>query len=110
MDTALDRNGDFAVDQFDRLFFLSGSDEMKQQVYILLSVQKGTFLYDRDLGSDVAAAGDQLTLIEAKARCALKKMPEAEVIGVRREEGILTVSVAVNGERMDVAVRRGENE
>ena len=52
MDTALNIDGDFDVVN-DSVSSVEGLKELKQKMYITLSVRKGAFIYDRELGSDV---------------------------------------------------------
>ena len=50
MDTAIN-NGDFLIDSRNRPFFVSDKEEILQQVLIRLTVKKGSFIYDPNLGS-----------------------------------------------------------
>ena len=76
----------------------------------MLSAQKGGFVFDRELGSDIALidpADSRAALrAEACARQALACMPEAEVTGVCVEGGSITVLVSADGEEYSIRVRR----
>lgn len=50
MDTAIN-NGDFLIDSRNRPFLISDKEEILQQVLIRLTVKKGSFIYDPNLGS-----------------------------------------------------------
>lgn len=50
MDTAIN-NGDFLLDSRNRPFLISNPEEILQQVLIRLTVKKGSFIYDNNLGS-----------------------------------------------------------
>lgn len=50
MDTAIS-NGDFVCDSRKNPVEISGYEELLQRVLIRLGVKKGSFVYDKDLGS-----------------------------------------------------------
>ena len=52
MDTAL-FNGDFLCDSRGFPITISGINEILQRILIRLSVKKGKFVYDKDLGSEL---------------------------------------------------------
>jgi len=52
LDTAL-YNGDFLLDNRNRIVEISGINEILQKISIILSVKKGSFCYDRNFGSEL---------------------------------------------------------
>lgn len=110
MDTAISQTGDWAVDVNERPYLVDGQEERQQQLYLRLAVKKGSFCYDRTLGSELAAldvsCSDALLQAEAQARQALAALPEAEVTGVSAEEGRWTVFVRWDGQDYTIPVRR----
>lgn len=52
MDTAL-KDGDFYLGTTGKPIAISGIKELLQRVLIRLTVKKGSFIYDKDLGSDL---------------------------------------------------------
>ncbi len=109
LDTALCINGDFDKDENNNIFFISGNEEVKQKLYIMLSMKKGSFIYDRELGSGLYKCVDDMQQIEAEARKALSRFPEAEVTGVSAQDGMICVSVMYNGENYDINIRGMSN-
>lgn len=106
MDTALSIGGDLAVDTRGMLYYVSGREEICQQIYILLSAKKGAFIYNRELGSRIsgspALSAEQAA---ALAREALRTIPRAEVLSAEFEDGDLTVRVGYGGEVLVINVR-----
>ncbi len=85
---------------------MNGREEIYQKLYILLAAQKGGFIYDRRLGSDIYSINisqpDCIPLIEAKARAALTEFPDAEVVGVTAENSNICVSVELDDEIYEI--------
>ena len=102
MDTALNIAGDISPDT------ISGTDELKQQLYIALSAKKGRFIYDRGLGSDIFLADisepDCINKIEAFARKALSDISNAEVIGVVAENNSICIGVETDSGIYDITI------
>ncbi len=111
MDTALNIDGDFDVVN-DSVSSVEGLKELKQKMYITLSVRKGAFIYDRELGSDVFEtdlnSSNCVEEIEMKARNALSDFPNVEVIGVIVDENVITVSVEYNDEVLEIELVKQE--
>lgn len=113
MDTTLGYDGDLAVDENGRIGYVSGQDEIRQRLYIRLSARKGSYVYDRELGSGIAEAynsGADAAQIEAKAREALDSIPQAEVVGVEVTQEGVTVFVDAFGNTFDIMIRVSERE
>ncbi len=104
MDTALNITGDISRDT------VSGSDEIQQRLYILLSARYGKFIYDRELGSDIFSVDisqpDCTDIIESHARKALSDMPNAEIIGVVADNGNICIGVEADGEIYEITLRQ----
>lgn len=102
MDTALNINGDFKKDIYGRAYMISGNDEIKQKIYIILSARLGKFVYDRTLGSEIykidLTLPNACDMITAQARKMLEIIPAAEVEGSEITDGKITVYVDINGE------------
>lgn len=109
MDTALNINGDFDVDSDETAYLISGTDEIKQRVYILLSARLGEFIYDRNLGSNIynidvsmPTAHDEII---AQARKTLCEIPQAEVTNAEINNGKIIVSVQIGEEICSIELR-----
>ena len=109
MDTALNINGDFEKDSEGMAYRISGLDEVKQKIYILLSAKLGEFIYDRTLGTDIhnidtsqPTACDEII---AQARKTLCDIPQAEIVGAEINDGQITVSVQINEEICNIILR-----
>lgn len=109
MDTALNTGGDFKTDDEGIPYLISGSEEIWQKIYILLSSREGEFIYDRNLGSrihDIDRNSDgYLEKVTAEVRRALKEFPEAEVLDVTLMNGSPYIRVDVNGEKNWIFLR-----
>ncbi len=97
MDHKLKADGDIDT------YMISGNDEIFQRAYIAIKMIKGSFLYNRNIGSDISSYDDD-DIIIAKAREALVGIPEAEVINIIREENEIYVTVEINGQREELNV------
>ena len=108
MDTAIGTGGDLERDSRGRPVLIDGKDELMQRAYILLAAKKGSFVYDRELGSDIYSvspsdAGAAGT-IEEMARDALGAIPGMEVNGVMINEGEVRIFAALEGEESEVCL------
>lgn len=109
MDTAINISGDFDKDEDDNIFFISDTEEIKQKLYIMLSMKKGNFIYDRELGSELYKVINNEQTAEAEARKALAGFPEAEVTGASIQNGQIIISVMYKGKNYDIEVRGADN-
>lgn len=66
MDTAL-KNGDIELDGRGYPIKITGMEEILQRVYIRLSVNKGSFIYDRSFGSELRRLSSQMVNLNEKA-------------------------------------------
>lgn len=109
LDTGLNINGDFDTGADGKIYRISGEEETRQKLYILLSARAGKFIYDRELGSGIFGAdiqnADCTERIEAQARKALDKTAGAEVVGVVVDNGTVYVSVELDGKVYDIELR-----
>ena len=113
MDTAIS-NGDFLLDSRNRPIKISGLGELLQRVLIRLSVKKGSFIYDKNLGSRLYTLNSQVNNVQSKALSlvceALNDMTEVVVKSVLAEfiddgEKLqLDVLLSVNGNEEDVVI------
>ena len=113
MDTALS-NGDFIFDARKNLVELTGYDELLQRVLIRLGVKKGSFVYDKNLGSRLytlkASSGNLNEKALSLVREGLLDVPDVLVEGVHAaltnggENLVLAVSLAVNNTQKDVVI------
>ena len=106
MDTALSISGDLALDSREMPYFVSGTEEVRQRLYIMLSATKGGFIYNRELGSRLSQEEPaDNAQAEALAREALSALPDAEVISAVIFDGELTVRIRYEGEELIINVR-----
>ncbi len=113
MDTLL-YNGDFARDGRGFPIPCSGIRELLQQALIRLTVQKGSFVYDPQLGSRLSSLKNTTRNIEARAlelvREALLDLPQLipEGVTVRAQQGgenlFLTVRLNLEGQSSQLEV------
>ncbi len=112
MDTALSRSGDFFLNARQEMEPLTGREEQRQRLYLLLSARRGGFLYDKCFGSSIFQVdlqqSDALLQIEARAREALDCLPDAEVTGVSAEPDGIHVFVLKDNVNYDIGIRREE--
>lgn len=106
MDTELDFSGDLKEGEDGAPCTVTGTDELRQRLYIMLSARRGQFIYDRELGSDIYLVKDGTEdEICAAARDALASLPEAEVTGVTKDNNDIYVAVVCGSEEFDIRVR-----
>ncbi|MDQ5983849.1 MAG: hypothetical protein RUMPE_00878 [Eubacteriales bacterium SKADARSKE-1] len=113
MDTAIS-NGDFLLDSRNRPIKISGVQEFLQRALIRLSVKKGNFTYDKNLGSRLYTLNSQENNMQRKALSlvceALNDMTEIVVRSVSTEfidngEKLkLGVTLSINGNEEDVVI------
>ncbi len=88
---------------------ISQMNAVQQKLYMLLAGRKGSFLYDRELGShifQVSPTDDNcIPAIEANARLALEMIPHAEVVGVSIENQTVSVSVELDGQIYETQIQ-----
>lgn len=72
MDTAL-LNGDFLCDSRGFPIKIFGTNELLQRVFFRLSIKKGSFIYDRNLGSELYKLNIYEENIESKAMALIKE-------------------------------------
>lgn len=66
MDTAI-KNGDFLLDGRGYPVKITGIDEILQRVFIRLSVDRGSFIYDKSFGSELRRLSSQMVNLNEKA-------------------------------------------
>ena len=100
-------DGDYAIDNLGRFIVSSGIDEIIERALIRLKVKKGSFIYDKELGSELylvdlnTADEDMLIAIISEA---LYPIEELEVTGVERlinkvdNTLVLTIYLKINNE------------
>lgn len=113
MDTAIS-NGDFLLDSRNRPISISGIRELFQRVLIKLTVKKGSFIYDKNLGSRLYTLNSKVNDIKSKAFSiiseALNDMPEVFVKSILPEfidDGgklRLEILLSIKGEEEDVVI------
>ena len=106
MDTALN-NGEFLLDGRGRPVQISGVQEILQQVLIKLTLKKGSFIYDPNLGSELYTLQSTKGNLQANAlmvvKEALKDMPAVVVENVN-------VELTNDGENMNLTVLMSIND
>ena len=114
LDTAL-YNGDFLLDNRNRMVEISGIDEFLQKVSIILSVRKGSFCYDRNFGSELYKLRNYEDHLEDRAKMLAEealydldyvKVNSVEVeIDSENDEITLTLHLIIDGENYDLEVK-----
>ena len=100
---ALIRNGDVATDGTGSIVRAEGADALFQRALLCLTVPKGSFLYDRELG--VRGGGADLQRTGLGCAGALAKEPCARVsVQGMTDEGV-SVRVNIGGEGRTEEVR-----
>ena len=104
---ALIRNGDVATDGTGSIVRAEGADALFQRALLCLTVPKGSFLYDRELG--VRSGGADLQRTELLFAEALAKYPSTQVsVQGMTDEGV-SVRVNISGEGRTEEVRHYGN-
>lgn len=88
--------GDLALDSSGNTVYVRGADERFQRALVCLTVPRGSFIYDRELGTGSLALDNKRTevlLEEALTRC-----PGARARVTNRSTGAVTVQVTIDGE------------
>ena len=95
-------NGDVETDSAGSAKRISGRDVLFQRARLCMTVPKGSFVYDRELGAQrgVTAAQTELLLGEA-----LVKYPGTLVHVLGMTDGVARVSVGIDGESGTEEVR-----
>ncbi len=100
MDTAL-KNGDFCLGTTGKPFLISGAKEILQRALIRLTVKKGSFIYDKNLGSRLytlkSSTGNLKNTASILVNEALADMKEVKVDSV-------DVSFADSAENLRISV------
>lgn len=114
LDTAL-YNGDFLLDNRNRMIEISGIDEILQKVFIILSVKKGSFCYDRNFGSELYKLRNYEDHLEDRAKMlaegALYDLDYVKINNVEVENGLendditLTLHLIIDEENYDLEVK-----
>ena len=103
MDTLL-KNGQHALSKSGLPIQISGAEKILQQISIRLAIRKGSFPYNKDLGSELyklRTSTDEATQREAFSYVqeALRDMKDVEVISVKCsfvEQDTLAVKVSIS--------------
>lgn len=114
LDTAL-YDGDFLLDNRNRMVEISGINEILQKVFIILSVRKGSFCYDRNFGSELYKLRNYEDHLEDRAKMLAEealydldyvKVNSVEVeIDSENDEFTLTLHLIIDGENYDLEVK-----
>ena len=114
MDTAL-FNGDFLCDSRGFPIKISGVNEILQRILIRLSVEKGKFIYDRNLGSELHkldinegnANARALSLVrEALSDVRNVVVKEVSIINPNSEEYAEKIGSINKADNMDNSIRK----
>ena len=107
MDTLL-THGDHATDARGIPVSITGTDELLQRVLLRLIVRRGSFKYDKDLGSELYRLSRDTSSATRRAalsyvREALSTLPQLSVVDVdirtERERMLITVELSYEGSR-----------
>lgn len=103
MDTALNDAGDFALDDRGMPYLLSGLAELMQRVKLCLQIKKGSFLYDRSLGSELHTLERGTELLQQRAQMlvyeAVATVPQVRLYNIQAEfpqDGPLKLSLDID--------------
>lgn len=112
MDTLI-KDGDFLLDACGLPKLIYGGEEACQRVRLILSVQKGTFIYDRNFGADWSAlAGCEnpektAGLIVREALADEKEIAVGEIkVQKNKDNLLLNIEVIYNGKSYFTEVSR----
>lgn len=107
MDQAIDKNGDLAL-RFGTPCMIGGTEELLQRAYICLAVRKGSFIYDRELGSNFRdtdlSLPDAAAQLESKAREALGGIAGAEVTAASLSGDVVAVMLRLGNTEHEIEV------
>lgn len=97
------QNGDVAADPGGSPVMLSGTDAAFQRAVICMTAPKGSFVYDRELGTLPCVPDDseRLALVFSEA---LAGFEDTVVESVRLEESAAFVTLTAEGETREVEV------
>lgn len=98
MDTALS-NGNFLLDSRGIPFLISGVKELLQRALIRLSIKKGSFIYDRDFGSNLYKLKGDTGNIQKSALNIVR-----ETLSVMPEIFVENVSVRLSNSNEDLSL------
>lgn len=103
------KNGDLTVDSAGSVIQISGKDALFQRAVICMTVPKGSFIYDRKLGTERVAEDDGQRTAQLFGE-ALAEYPDTTVRVVSiSQEGVAAVRVTVDGESRIEEVRKYGN-
>lgn len=91
MDLLLE-NGDFKKSSHGKTIPINGLDELKQRIYIRLKVKRGSFIYNRNLGSELSLLSESSSnaeLLEC-VRGVLPELFDIELLSAKIENGSFT--------------------
>lgn len=92
---------DFVIDGY------CDEEEKLRKIYIALSAHRGSFIFDRTLGSEVWKAEGNGQLMAA-VREALDEIPEAESEGIITNQGNAYAVIKLGGHKYNVPIKGGE--
>lgn len=114
LDTAL-YDGDFLLSNRNRVVKISGIEEILQKVFIILSVKKGSFCYNRNFGSELYKLRNYEDHLEERAKMlveqALYNLDYVKVTDVdfendsENDEITLTLHLIIDEETYDLEVK-----
>ncbi len=94
-------------------------DEMTQgndtvsRIFTALCAMRGKYIYDRELGSVIRPTTNYTendkNFIESAARMALKRIPAAEVTGIRLQNGKVYIAVSVGDLQTEIEIGDDNN-
>lgn len=73
MDTAINSVGDFDLDGRGMPYLISGFAEIAQRVRLCLQIKKGSFPYDRELGSELYLLSKTHDRLQSRAEMLIKE-------------------------------------
>ena len=101
------RNGEAVTDDTGNVVRIGGRDALFQRTLLRLTVPKGSFIYDRELG--VRRGGADMRRRELLFAEALADCPDARVRVTELGEGVATVEITIGGESRTEEVREYGN-
>lgn len=85
MDTALKSTGDYDLDARGMPYLINGFAEIAQQVRLCLQIKKGSFSYDRELGSELYLLKETPDRLQSRAQMLVKEAA-AGIVGAEFSE------------------------